>query len=503
MSVVATVVLLGLALTQPPASSGGRRARKPAASPADAVSQEDAAKRWIREWTRHHDDATTTDLPPRQQPLRDLADLVSFSHDQLQQGQQQQRERRPQKQTAPPPLAGIVTPTAASVPPPSVTAVDDDNDSSMNAWVVLGKPPIREQMSLELAVRVSATARLLASTSTPPDVICFCGGEADGMMSHNAAKEQSAPGRALIPGRLSSAHLSYHYFLTACEALSLDTSNIHFILEPHQEVREGVLSTAIALRARQRQHISSQRERSDTRVITEAPINVRLLSTDHLLHRLSDMDGLTPQHSPLLPLRDLHADISFEPTASPFAYSTDADAKRQARYLRLAGQLTVLLTNLRGVEACTDFWHTDNTRRLVDTRAELINTRWKLVPSHGGQRATYSPLSHGSGGNGEEGPNEVLCELACVEGALAALGKVQALMEPLVEDPIHNTVPIAELRVASEQLRNAIASLRLADPDRPITPEEGRELMRGGLEAYLQARSESGVELWREMRVKE
>ena len=45
-------------------------------------------------------------------------------------------------------------------------------------------------------------------------------------------------------------------------------------------------------------------------------------------------------------LRDLDASVAFEPVVAPHTYAADAAAKRQAHYVRMAGEVEVVSANL-------------------------------------------------------------------------------------------------------------------------------------------------------------
>ena len=70
-------------------------------------------------------------------------------------------------------------------------------------------------------------------------------------------------------------------------------------------------------------------------------------------------------------------------------------------------------------------------------------------------------------------------EQMVVEQAAARLGKLQVLLKPLADDPIHGMmkIPAAELRDAAELLGSVVDGLRQADPDRPIKPDEWLRLL--------------------------
>ena len=123
-----------------------------------------------------------------------------------------------------------------------------------------------------------------------------------------------------------------------------------------------------------------------------------------------------------------------------------------------------------------------------------------MVPEHGGDRAARAPVSHGGGaerrggGGGKKGGKarggaavggggaaaaSVVCELECLESAVACVGRAQAHLSPLIADPTGGRVPEASLLSAELDLKRAAAALRKADPDRPIAPTEWFELVHG------------------------
>ena len=231
--------------------------------------------------------------------------------------------------------------------------------------------------------------------------------------------------------------------------------------------------------------------------LPSVPLRVAVISTDHHLHRIADIDALTPRQSLLQPLRELDAEIGFLPASDPYSYEGDAAVRRQARHIRLSEQLSVVEANLRAIAARTDFLHKDNGRRLTEVRLALSEALWEIMPAHGSQRALRSPLAHGSGGTGggfakrplglggardaaAAAASEVECELVCLEKAVGELGKAQTILAPLINgDVFGGDLPRDELREAERLIAAAAASLRLADPDRPMSPDETLAVLRG------------------------
>jgi len=291
---------------------------------------------------------------------------------------------------------------------------------------------------------------------------------------------------------VSSSGLAYSFFRTAAEAQSLgaETASVRFVVEPRSaKTRDGVLATAIAVRELIRQGLPTSGGGDGSGA--PPPVFVRVVSTDHLLQRLSDIEELTPVESPLRPLRDLGADIAYEHVSDPYSYSACPDAKRQARHVRLSEQLCAVLANLRGVAASTDLLHPDNGVRLAEVKTRLSKELWELLPSRGGHRASHSPLTRGSRGSSTADKygnkdadlaavaREQTCELVCVETAVGALGKAQDALGPLLADPIRGRISPEALRIAQDGIASAVAALRQTDPDRPISTEEWLALANG------------------------
>jgi hypothetical protein len=380
---------------------------------------------------------------------------------------------------------------------------------TLDAWIILCKPTIRDQLTLELGARLSATVQLLAACGphSLPDIICLCGNDLDGKEATAVAAAATAgavggAGREAFSGSASAATLSYHFLRSAAEARGIDLSGVTCLIEPHAEAREGVLSTTIALRARAREAMAARASAAASATADAAAnaaarrppprANVKVISTDHQVHLICDIDALTPRHSLLAPLRDINAVVSFERAPDPFVGGRSQDARRRARYIRLAEQLSAVRANLRGVEAKTDFLHRENSRRIADVRAALSEALWELMPRNGGQRALRSPFDQqeASGRRGDFGPGGGgaglpggdrwdTCELACLEASVSCLGRTQEALAPLIGDPLRGEVSADALRHAMAQLAAAVAWLKQADPDRPVTPDEIRALLSG------------------------
>jgi hypothetical protein len=425
------------------------------------------------------------------QAIPKLSDLVSATGSRLAEGQQRNGrqafvETPPQRLEARRPVRG------------------SDKNSSIIVWMCLGKPLIRDQLSLELGTRVGKVVRLLAAAHEQPNAICFCGGEIDSGPMTAAASAQPL---------VSSAPLAYSFFRTAAEAQALGSclTDVRFIVEPRSpKVRDGVLAAAMQIRQtlRERSEATARAASAAASAASAAgadggaaaaaaaavkskasppSILVRLVATDHTLQRLVDIENLTPRDSPLRPLRDLGAQIAYEHVADPYSYSRSVDAKRQARHVRLSEQLCVTLANLRGVEASTDLLHAENANLLSGVRRQLNEELWELLPTGMQRPLLHSPLTRGSRGYGD-GANQPAaaqqtCEVACVEAAVSCLGKAQDALEPMLNDPIggRRKVSDAALRQAQECLAAAISALRLTDPDRPISTDEWLNLVNGGV----------------------
>lgn len=449
-------------------------------------------------------------IPTQPVSLPCLTDLMSASGGWLQQGQ----PSRTRSARAPPRDSGRLREEQEFAGDGVVSSFSSASAHNIDAWLVLCKPTIRDQITVELAARLSAVVQLLVeSEGSLPDIICLCGNDLDGKEPPMGSSPSSPPvlggeggewvsmrERGAVGGASSAATLAYHVLRSAAEAQRIDLSPVSFLIVPHAEAREGVLSTAIAVRGRLREATAQRAAAAasggggwsePTAIAPQAlpprlpppGVRVKLISTDHHVHNIIDIDELIPRHSLLAPLRDLNAHVTFERASDPHFISANPDARRQARYVRLAEQLSAVRANLRGVEANTDFLHSDIARRIADVRSACSEALWELMPEHGGQHALRSPLDRldeeqkrrsFGGGEGRDA-----CELACLEMALGSLGRAQEALAPLLSDPIGGRISPDDLRAAQHFLTRAAASLRQADPDRPISPEEMLALLKG------------------------
>ena len=428
------------------------------------------------------------DRPPRSVP--NLQDIMSASSSRLADGQIRRASLYVQEQRR----VERLSRESGDIP-----------DGALVAWMCLGKRPIRDQMSLEMGTRVGALSRLVTTSSERPDLICFCGGDLDAA----GGSSYLLPSVEEPPPMVSASRLAYSFFRTAMEEQGRDAelSHTRYIVEPRATVRDGVLTVASALRDMQMRRAAAAAGAPAGGAYgavgvppyegTSPPTFVRLVATDHLLMRLSDMEALTPRDSPLRPLHDLGAEIAYEHVREPWSYSPDATVKRQARHVRLAESIGVVLANLRGVAVATDFLHPDNARTLADVRVRLSDELWKLMPggaSAGGASAgggayaggayaggAYAATSGGYGGyEGDAGGLERGgCELECLEAAVASLGRATELLSPLLAEPLTGRVSDATLEGAREALLGAVGALKRTDPDRPLTTREWIALARG------------------------
>ena len=65
-----------------------------------------------------------------------------------------------------------------------------------------------------------------------------------------------------------------------------------------------------------------------------------------------------------------------------------------------------------------------------------------------------------------------------------------------MDDPLHGVLESAALKASREHILVASASLRLADPDRPITPDEYRALLLGEPLPHVSSADELSRRAW-------
>ena len=183
----------------------------------------------------------------------------------------------------------------ASEAPPAVAA----------AWVVVCKPLVRGQMTLEHAARVHAAVRMLSNGQTEvPSIICFCGGE---LME------------CVGVDRWLAASAGYSFFCAAAEAQGVDLSSTTLIVETQTAMlADGLLEAAVKLRGAAAEiaragggggvdggHGGGGGGGRGGMVL--APMLMRLFWTDHKLQRLRDIESLSPSRAPPRKSRSPHA----------------------------------------------------------------------------------------------------------------------------------------------------------------------------------------------------
>ena len=423
--------------------------------------------------------------------LQDLLGAVESARLQQQQGAGLppfvERERPPKAAAPPPPPPPPppAPPQHAASPPPSATAVAAP---PTEAWVILSKHPVRDQLTLEQALRVHTAIRMLAADDAPrPAVIVFCG-SATRRSELDDSEEKMLPLTSMEDRRrapladhqqVTGASLAYSFFRSCVEAQRIDLSATELLL--HREsgrLRDGLVTATLGVRRRM--------SRDDD----GGGLVVRLFSTAHILQRLRDYDAFSPRRSPLRPLREMRAEVRWEPVSYPYSYSSEATTWRRARHIVLAEQLQVLRLNLNGMlegAGQAEFLQPENYRRLKTIHATLAEElRADVAPRPQRPHALEEHLTeHRPLGARREATAAAHAaprynaEQMVVEQAAARLGKLQVLLKPLADDPIHGMmkIPAAELRDAAELLGSVVDGLRQADPDRPIKPDEWLRLL--------------------------
>jgi len=313
--------------------------------------------------------------------------------------------------------------------------------NSRSIWVVCAKRAVDDQVTVDLASTVHAAVCcfMRASRSERPSIIMFCGAD----LCDTTVPTDS---RSLLNG----ATLALHFFRTCSHVRHLDMSDVKFVLEDRSAtLRDGVVNLALEVRQQLRATDSSD---------FAGGFEVRFFSSEHHLQRISDVENLLPRLSPLRPLHALQADVSHEPIASPFAFSTDAATSRLARHACQAQQLQMLQLNLAGIER-GEFLEPKVWQQALSVRATLAS---ELLDEAGTARSSKR--------------YEELRELEISVGCLA---HVEKALQPLTKDPLRGSIAARELRDASMKLHAAICSLRSLDPDLPLTPQQWMRLVDG------------------------
>ena len=340
------------------------------------------------------------------------------------------------------------------------------------AWLVVCKPPVRDQVTVEVAARVDRVLRLLQAGGEMPSFVQFCGGELADRLSpaHPTFGHQmtTADTEPLVPrprarSLLGGPALGYALFRMCAEARGIDVSGISFLVEERssESLRDGLASLTLALRRGSgppfRRGASSPPREGASPPTT--PLLVRIFSAEHHLQQLRDIDTLLPRLSLLRPVHALGSDVELVPVA--VALSNDAGVSRRARLARLADQLQLLRVNRGGIERSGEFFNQECYQRLKQVRKLLRDDLQLMIDSQSMTSVSASDAA----------PAAPL-ELDAVEEALTHLSRVQKALHPLAEDPVRGRIAARELLDAEEAVVRAISALRRADPDAPLSPRE-------------------------------
>ena len=280
--------------------------------------------------------------------------------------------------------------------------------------------------------------------------------------------------------QVTGASLAYSFFRSCVEAQRIDLSATELLL--HREsgrLRDGHLTALPSACAAGCRATTTARPRRPPLLDRAASCSGSATTTPS--HRGARRCAALPRGAPAT----RGSLVSY-----PYSYSSEATTWRRARHIVLAEQLQVLRLNLNGMlegAGQAEFLQPENYRRLKTIHATLAEELLAdVAPRPQRPHALEEHLTeHRPLGARREATAAAHAaprynaEQMVVEQAAARLGKLQVLLKPLADDPIHGMmkIPAAELRDAAELLGSVVDGLRQADPDRPIKPDEWLRLL--------------------------
>ncbi|CAB9518040.1 expressed unknown protein [Seminavis robusta] len=381
--------------------------------------------------------------------------------------------------------------------------------------VVISKPLVQDQVTLEYACRLRTLAKAMQSDNSheeenkktseeeeeegdatnneegpyQPTVICFLGGTCSGNL-------------------VSDADAGYIYFKHLCEANQISLEGVDILLEKTtlgkgalkhvmrhlmkeyvpEWLKEPVRRTqGVATDSDDYEDEDDMEDDYHHRIIptpfsvsrNKVQLHFTLFSSDYDLCRINDIHYRSPQQSVLRHLLELEQEgrggnsnrgmvqttWSYRFSTYPYVHFKDAMTAHLGKCYLLAEELTPVLVNIRGVVDGTEFFQRDNYRVLVSIRRSFVNDMEHFYKSQPSLKSTLRQYVSNS-----DYPLDVV-----LEGALLSLGRCLDLVRPA--GLLIGYVPKDDWKTAERVLQHAVRQLRDAcDPDHPLDPTDWGKL---------------------------
>jgi hypothetical protein len=374
-----------------------------------------------------------------------------------------------------------------------------------NVAVILSKPLVDDQITLEFAARIQRLVRAMQYEDYRPDVICFVEGYGKSSSSSNSHNRNATTLR--VGGVAADCDMGYSYLRHLATALDLNVSGIIFHLE-RTSIQNGALGTIADLIQRDCVPVWIKGLMDTTAAVTFEPsrklvrklyVQFWLVSSEYHLCILNDIHVRSPGQSPLRSLERWpsvsisaavpmsHTTVQLETTWT-YLYATTANMRLTtslpdesdrlvatfvAACYKRSQDLIPVLQNLRGVVADKEFFQRDNYRVLVQARRALVSDMELLYQQQPSLAAVHRILSPPMGVENTKVPLDVV-----LEGALLSLGRCLDLVRPA--GLLTGTVPPQDFRLAVNVLEQAVSQISVAcDPDQILPPSDWGTLFLG------------------------
>lgn len=369
----------------------------------------------------------------------------------------------------------------------------NSSDSVRHISVVISKPLVQDQVTLEYACRLRALARAIQSNgmdnnnmsngndedepqntvNSKPSILCFLGGISQGNL-------------------VSDADAGYIYFNHLCAANHISLGGIDIMLE-RTTLGKGAMKHVV-------RHLRKEYIREWFNEVPsghKVQLHFTFFSCDYDLCRLNDIHSRSPIQSVLSPLVEgegqsddrVHTTWSYSYCTYPYVHFKDKITAFLGKCYLLAQELTPVLVNIRGVvdgvsasktigrhsscfvvsrhiyNAQTEFFQRDNYRVLVSIRRSFVSDMERFYESEPSLKNTLRQYVSNS-----DYPLDIV-----LEGALLSMGRCLDLVRPA--GLLIGYVPNTDWKNAEMVLEHAVRQLRDAcDPDHPLDPADWGKL---------------------------
>lgn len=313
--------------------------------------------------------------------------------------------------------------------------------------VVLAKPLVQDQITVEYASRIQRLARAIINDDYRPDTICFVQSYAKQSNADNADHGAIEGGGGAVPV-VSDCDAGYTYFRHLAASTNLDLDDIVFHLErcsiqngaldnianmvKHKRLPVWINQSSAMLSTACSEYNSTAAFSRNRRHQQKLHVQLALVSSDYHLCILNDIHVRSPGQSPLRSFErwpsvesctategsapfppstvQIHtswtflyattASMRFSPSLAssvPFPndgenYCTFVSTFTSACYKR-SQELIPVLQNLRGVVADKEFFQRDNYRVLVQTRRALVTDMERLYQQQPSLAAVHKVMT--------------------------------------------------------------------------------------------------------------